>query len=287
MKHKLQLLFASLIVVAVLVWAGVFSNYKADTSEKNLKVYFLDVGQGDSQYIKTPDGNDILIDGGPDDSVLTELGKVMDFGDREISLVVLTHPHADHLNGLVSVLRRYKVQEIWESGVDYPSAAYTAFAQIISQEKIKDEFVKVGKTRSFGEVKISVLSPLLDLKNTKMDNVNNASVVTQLDYRGFSSLFLADLEKNSQTQILNQIKPTNVVKVGHHGSQNALNEDLYKIARPNIAVIEVGAKNTYGHPHQITIDYLKSIAAQIYRTDQNKTIEINSDGLNYWVKTGL
>ena len=283
-KNRLQLFFGFLIVIAVLVWAGVFSNYRADTGEKNLKVYFLNVGQGDSQYIKTPDGNDILIDGGPDDSVLTELGKVMDFGDREISLVVLTHPHADHLNGLVSVLRRYKVQEIWESGVDYPSAAYTAFTQIITQEKIKDEFVKQGKTQNFGEVKISVLSPLSDLKNIKMDNVNNASVVTQVDYRSFSSLFLADLEKNSQAQILNQIKPTNVVKVGHHGSQNALNEDLFKIARPNIAVIEVGIKNTYGHPHKIVVDYLKSIAAQIYRTDQNGTVEIDSDGLNYSVK---
>lgn len=282
MKHRLKLFFAFLVIVAIVVWAGTFSTYKADSSS-NLKIYFLNVGQGDSEYIKTPSGQDILIDGGPNNSVLTELGKVMDLGDRKIDLVVLTHPHADHLTGLISVINRFEIGEIWETGVEYPSATYDEWKKLIEEKKITDTEVVANTEKWFGSVKFFTLTPLSPLEKIKIDNLNDASIVTELDYNQFSALFLGDVESGLQAQILKFLKPADVVKVAHHGAKNASNEDLYKITRPSIAVIEVGAKNTYGHPHAEVISFLKSIAAQIYRTDQNGTVEIDSDGITFKV----
>lgn len=281
MKYRLKLLFGFLVIIAIVIWAGAFNSYQAD-STKDLKVYFLNVGQGDAEYIKTPSGQDILIDGGSNNSVLTELGRVMDLGDRKIDLVVLTHPHADHLTGLIDVINRFEINEVWETGVEYPSATYDEWKKIIKEKGISNRFVTAGQEKWFGSVKFFVLTPLSSLKNEKIDNLNNASIVSELEFGQFSALFLGDAE-SIQAQILTKVKPTTVVKIAHHGSKNALSEELMNIIRPSIAVIEVGAKNNFGHPAPSVIDYLKSIAAQIYRTDQNGTINISSDGLNWSV----
>ncbi len=279
-KYKIQFFLGLLIVIAIGVWAGFFAESEGDKSA-GLKVYFLDVGQGDGEYIKLPNGQDILIDGGPDDKVLSELGEVMDFGDKEINLVVLTHPHADHISGLVDVLNRYKVDEIWESGVLHPSAVYDTFKNKIKENNINDKFVVNGEVKNFGRIKFTVLYPLTSLKNKKIDNVNNASVITRLDDNRISFLFMGDAEIDAQKQILSSISKVTVVKVAHHGSINGLIEDFYKITRPAVAIIEVGKNNTYGHPKSATLNLLKRYAIQIYRTDQNGTIEIDSDGISY------
>lgn len=282
-NNSLQIFFWVLIIIAVLVWVGVYSKPSADTSGKT-QVYFLNVGQGDAEYIKLTNGQDILIDGGPDSKVLSELGKVMSFSDRKIDLIVLTHPHADHLTGLLEVIRRYEVGEIWESGVDYPSGVYDAWRDEIKNKNIKDTDVVAGETREFSPEKFSVLYPLSSEKNKTIDNVNNSSVVTELTNNKINFLFLGDAEKSAQKEILPQIKLTTVIKVGHHGSSNGTLDALLKLARPAIAVIEVGAKNTYGHPTAETLNLLKQYAAQIYRTDQNGTVRISTDGQSYQVK---
>lgn len=276
-------LFGLLFVIAIFVWIGFFVSSSADSSN-NLKIYFLNVGQGDSEYIKMPDGEDILIDGGPDKSVLQELGKVMSVGDRQINLVVLTHPHADHLDGLVDILKRYQVDEVWQSGVNYPSAAYDEFKNIIAQENIKNDYVKAGDERNFGQIKFLVLYPLSNLQNQNFDNINNASIVNRLEYNKFSALFLGDAEKSAQQNLVNSAQRTNVVKIAHHGSSDSINENYLNIVRPEISIIEVGANNKFGHPAKATIDYLTRLASQIYRTDQDGNIEIESDGNNYWKK---
>lgn len=284
MKKNFQFLL-SVFTVAVVVVIVAFSQSRADVGGQKLRLYFLDVGQGDSAYIKNSDGTDILIDGGPDDTILTKLGKIMAFGDREINLVILTHPHADHLDGLVEVLKRYQVDEIWQSGVNHSTAAYAEFKNLISQKQIKNEFVQNGATKNFGPVKILVLYPLLDLKNQDIDNVNNASVVSRLEYNQFSALFTGDAEKEVQQQILAQTQKATVLKVAHHGSKDALNEDFLAVVRPAVAIISAGKNNKFGHPHAPTVEALKRLAIQIYRTDQNGTIEISSDGVGYQVKS--
>ncbi len=281
-KRRIQSVLGGLFIIAVFVLFIVFAKPQASS---DLKVYFFDVGQGDAEYIKLADGSDILIDGGPDDKVLTELGKAMNFGDREISLVVLSHPHADHLSGLIDVLRRYKVQEVWESGVDYPSATYDEWKSIIAEKNIPVKYVVAGDVRTIGSLNFKTLYPLSSFEKKTIDNINNVSVINRLDYGNFSALFLGDAEKPVQAQISGQMKPTTVLKVGHHGSGNATLEDFLKVVRPAIAVIEVGKDNKYGHPAVSTINILKQLAIRIYRTDQNGTVEISSDGQNYSVQT--
>lgn len=283
-KNRLQLFFGFLIVIAIVVWAASFSKFNADSSSTD-KIYFLNVGQGDSEYIKLRDGKDILIDGGPDQKVLEELGKVMDFNDRRIDLVVLTHPHADHLTGLIDVVNRYEIGQVWESGVVYPSKTYDKWQDLLKQKNIPDSFVSYGQEKSFNNsaTKFKVIYPLSTEKNLTIDNLNDSSVVTELDDGKFSSLFLGDSEKTVQIKYLDKLQQITVLKVGHHGSQNGTLEDLLQITRPAIAVIEVG-KNTYGHPAASTLNLLKQYAIQIYRTDQNGTVEVDFNSTDYSVK---
>lgn len=282
MKLKnFQLILGFLIIVGSIVGISLFGRPQASS---DLKVYFLDVGQGDAEYIKNPNGTDVLIDGGPDNSVLNALGKVMELGDHEINLVILSHPHADHLTGLLEVIRRYKVDEIWETGVDFTSRTYDTWKSEIRNKNIIDKKVVAGDEENFGEVKITVLYPLSSIENKVIDNLNNASIVNRLDFKQFSVLFTGDGEKEVQQKLLDKNIFADVLKVAHHGSENGLLEDFLKIARPAIAVIEVGAKNTYGHPASSTINLLKKYAVRIYRTDQNGTVEIDSEGESYWVR---
>ena len=286
-RVRLQLTFGFLVVVSFIIWLGFYSETRADTTKANLKIHFLNVGQGDSTYIKLPNKKDILIDGGPDNKVLTELGKVMDLGDRKIDLVILTHPHTDHLDGLIEVIKRYEVGEIWETKVQYPSKTYESWQKIVREKGIKDKEGIKGVEQNFDGIKFSVLFPISSLENKTIDNLNNASIVNRLEYNQFSALFLGDAEKSSQTEIMDQAKFTTVVKTAHHGSKNGINEDFLKIIRPVIAVISVGRDNSYGHPHKEALAFFNSLASQIFRTDQDSTVQVASDGQTWQAKTQL
>jgi competence protein ComEC len=284
-KSYLQLVIGLAAVLGIIIAVALYGRPSANGS--GLTVDFLSVGQGDAEYIQLPSGEDILIDGGPDNSVLNELGNVMGFSDHEINLVILSHPHADHITGLVEVLKRYKVDEVWETGIAYPSATYDEFEKEIALKKIPEKFVKKDDVENFGEVKLSVLYPLSSLKNQKIDNLNNSSMIVRLDYRNFSVLFPGDAEKDEQEKILSneKILSVTVLKMPHHGSQNGANEDFLKVVRPALAVIEVGKNNQFGHPHAAALSLLKSLAIKYYRTDQDGRVEISSNGKGYAVQT--
>lgn len=285
MNYKKYFQFALSILVVIGIAAAVTFYWRPKAvGPDGLRVYFLNVGQGDASYIKTPTGEDILIDGGPDSNILNELGKVMDFGDHEINLVILSHPHADHLTGLLEVLDRFKVDEVWETGVEYPSATYDSWRKEISAKQIPDKIVQAGDEKQFGDVKFLVLYPLSPIQNQKIDNVNNASIVNRLNYKKFSVLYLGDAETEVQRKIAIQMKVATVLKTGHHGSRNGTVEEMLRVVRPAIAVISAGKGNKYGHPHAEALNLLKSYAIRIFRTDQNGTIEIDSDGEGYWVR---
>jgi len=249
--------------------------------EPELRVYFFDVGQGEAIFINTKNGEQILIDGGPSNKILPLLGRVMPFYDHSIDAVILTHPHADHVSGLIEVLKRYNVGEVIESGVDYNTAEAKEFEDLISKKRIKKIIInKPAKLSFFKNATLTFLSPDKYFEGQILNNVHDSVLVSELDFEGKKILFMADAEKNLERYLLQKgvLEDVDVLKVGHHGSKTSSTADFLKTVKPEYAVISVGAKNRYGHPHQQTLSGLETIGVQILRTDINGTIILNING---------
>jgi len=276
-RKSFKLVFVGLILAVVLSWS-VF----ATRPDHNLHIYFLDVGQGDATLIRTPEGSDILIDGGPDETVLSEIGEILPFWDRKIELVILTHPDSDHLLGLVSVMERYAVDEIWKTGIDYQSSIYTEFLNLIDNQGIKSEDVWQGKQSIFDQqVDLEVLAPFDCLSGNKVKDTNSTSIVCRLDFKGESFLFTGDAPIKIEQEFLAQnvaLKST-VLKVGHHGSRNSTSREFLEAVLPEIATISCGKDNRFNHPHKEVLDNLALVNSKVVRTDLAGRIEIIvSDG---------
>lgn len=281
----------TVIVLALGAWF--FSDLKAD---ENLHIYFLDVGQGDSIYARRMNNFDLLIDGGPGSKILSELGKIMPFYDHKIDYIILTHPHADHLSGLIEVLRRYEVGQIVATDAVHTTAEYQQWLELIRQKNIPYKLARAGEEINLdSEVKLKILWPTESYTNKNVDNLNNTSVVAKLVYNKFSVLLPGDAEEEVQKELLKaencQPKAGNcelkadILKVAHHGSSNGSNINFLKAVDPFVAIISVGKDNKFGHPAPDTLKKLDSVGVQTYRTDQNGTIEITSDGQTYHIKT--
>ena len=256
--------------------------------DKNLHVYFLDVGQGDSTYVRTVNNHDILIDGGPDSSILSELGEVMPLWDNKIETIILTHPHADHVVGLIEVIKRYKVDEIITTNETHTSNEYIEF---LNQIKINNISLKIVELNSVKEIdantKIEFIWPDENYKTSSNDNLNNSSIVGKLSFDKFNLLLTGDIEIDAENLILennkSKLENINVLKVPHHGSKNVLENFISEI-NPDVAVISVGQKNKFGHPSKNILELLTKMKTKIFRTDNNGRIEIISNGKYFWTK---
>ena len=277
-----------LFLLDVFAWQEVF----ALNGDKNLEVYFLNVGQGDSEFIKTPENHQIIIDGGPDSLVLTEISKLMPFWDRTIDLVVLSHPEKDHMQGLLEILKKYKADYILWSGVEKTAPGYNEWINVLERQKklgAKIIATKSGDIVRLGEVKIETISPLENLAGQKMgDSSNDACVVAKLIFGNNSFLFTGDIPAKTEKELVgiassqasrNDVLKADVLKIAHHGSKYSTSEEFLQNVKPKFAVIEVG-KNSYGHPTPETLQRLEKFGIQILRTDINGTIEFVSDGEN-------
>ncbi|HLC38789.1 MAG TPA: MBL fold metallo-hydrolase [Patescibacteria group bacterium] len=278
--------FGFLVGIAILIWLSVFQNQQ---SENNLEIVFCDVGQGDAIIVEPGLNEQILIDGGPDNSVLSCLGENMPFNDRKIESIIITHPHADHIAGLIDVINKYQIGNIWLTGVAYSSPEYTEILSLIKNKQIQTKKAQIGQiVFQQNQIKLKILYPIKNLQGKTMNNPNNSSVVIRLEDSKFSAIFMGDLEQDAQTEFLshNQMVKSTVLKVSHHGSSNALMTEFLSQVNPEVAIISVGANNRYGHPTKKTLDLLKQIPnIKILRTDQNGIIEINTNGQTYQVKT--
>lgn len=281
-KKLYKILLALLLVILLSIWVAI----ARAPSDKNLHLSVLNVGQGDSILIQTPEHQNILVDGGPDNSVLDELGKKIPFYSRTIDAVVLTHPHADHLFGLIEVLKRYQVKKVYLTGVVQTTNEYLEFLRTIKEKNVPAQDVKAGDSLDFGELKMKVLWPIDDLEGKTIDNLNNSSIVLAVSYHAFTALLLGDLENDSQNLMMksSSLGHYNLVKIAHHGSSNGFNENLLSQIKPEVAAISVGADNKYGHPALSTILGLEKLGIKTYRTDRDGTLEFLSDGEKMWIK---
>jgi len=269
-----------LFIVGVIIWAAV-----ASKPSPNFSGWFLDVGQGDAAYFRFPDGEDALIDGGGGKKVLSELGEVMPFYDKEINVVVLTHNHSDHLAGLIDVLRRYQVDEVWLSGALHTSDDYLTFIKILKDKSLKPKIVQAGWRKNFGAVEAEVVFPLEGWQGKRPENQHEADVVTRWSYGKFRVLMTGDLGQSEEEKILSANEPiqATILKVPHHGSATGLLPIFLSSVNPEKAVISVGRKNQFGHPSSLILGMLERAKIQIYRTDDDGRIGFTSDGQTYQI----
>lgn len=251
------------------------------TGAPKLSVTFFDIGQGDSALIVTPQNYQILVDGGPDNRIAAKLGAALPFFDRDLDLVILTHPHSDHVAGLVEVLHRYKIGKIIMTGVVHTAPDYLEFLKLIRDKKIPVQIIdRPQESSPEAGIALSFLWPHETLAEKKIDSLNNSSVAFKLIYASTSFLFTGDLEDEEALSSTTEARllSSDVLKVGHHGSTNANDFSFLNFVSPKHAVISVGADNDYGHPHYRTVYALEKIGARIWRTDQEGDIKCISDG---------
>jgi competence protein ComEC len=275
-----------LLIVAILVWSAALT-----MPDDRLHVSFLDVGQGDAILIQTPNGQDILIDGGPDPQEINlELSEQLPFWDRTIDLVVCTQPHADHVTGLIDVLQRYRVKRVLDPGVPYDSAIYQEWLRLIEDREIEYSIARSGQEIDLGNgIKIEVLNPPESLWEGTGDDVDNNGVVLRLSWDNVSFLFTADIRPEAEFELIGQrvnLKST-VIKVAHHGSYTSTSQHFLAAVDPEVAVICVGEDNPFGHPSPEVLEILIGRLGEdnVYRTDKDGTVEFITDGQTLWVKT--
>jgi len=281
---SMKWLILPLLVVAILVWSVALT-----MPDDKLHVGFLDVGQGDAILIQTPNGQDILIDGGPDPQKINlELSKKLPFWDRTIDLMVCTQPQADHVTGLVEVLQRYKVKQVLEPGVPYDSAIYQEWLRLVEDKGIEYNIARAGQEIDLGSgIKLEVLNPPEGLFEETSHDVDNNGVVLRLTWGRVSFLFTADIREEAEFELIRQranLRST-VLKVAHHGSETSTSQQFLAAVDPEVTVISVGADNPFGHPSPEVMERLIDRLGEdnVYRIDEDGTVEFITDGESLWV----
>lgn len=264
----------SLAIIFLLLVFGLGYYLIVDNHYSGLRVYFLDVGQGDATLIRTPGKNNILIDGGPNSAVLSQLARRLPWTERKIDLVILTHPHSDHLEGLNQVLQRYEVGQILMTGVVSNTPVYEEWLNLIQTKKIPVKIVDQPQQIAVDEVVLDMLYPRTSLLHQEVKNLNNSSIVLRVKYQGVSILFMGDAETAVENELLaaHADLVALILKIGHHGSKNATGETFLQAVYPQVAIISVGADNSFGHPSLRTIKRLERERVEVLRTDQGTVL---------------
>lgn len=266
-----------LFLFLVLIWAGIFQ-----LPDNKLHLVFCDVGQGDAILIYRG-STQILIDGGPNQSILNCLSSHLPFWDREIEMVVTTHPEADHISGMIDVIERYSVKQFVVNSLGKESAVFQEFQNSVLAENADVYFPKTGDRINLGPLRLTVLWPQSQenvLGATTIERgINDTSVVLKLSFGEFDALLTGDISTKVESQL--DLTDIEVLKVAHHGSKYSTGEEFLKQIQPELAVISVG-KNSFGHPTEEVLKRLSNQAIKLLRTDQEGEIEVVSDGKKWY-----
>lgn len=257
------------------------------SSSKVLRVSFLDIGQGDSILIQTPSGHDMLVDGGPSDRVLEKLSQEMGYFDHHLDVMLETHPDADHITGLIPVLRQYDVDHIITSPLDGHTGVFSELEKSEGDEHAQIHIGKKGDAINFGDgVVVHILYPSANFHGNKNDT-NDASVSLVITYGDESVLLTGDLPSTHEGELLSDVLPHRVTiyKAGHHGSKYSSGDQLLSYIKPEYAVISAGKENRYGHPNGETMSRLETYSQEILSTIDRGTITFLLDGTTVRLKT--
>ena len=267
--NQVILIIGLVIVFDVFIWWQIIFFGPS----QNTELYFLDIGQGDSELVILPGGVKVLIDGGPDNKVLGQLGSVFRSTDRYIDLVVMSHPQTDHFNGLIDILRRYKVGAFISSGKSGKAQSFGELQKAIRDNKVPAIVLGEGDKIQYGDNRFDILSPSANLLESA--EPNDWALVMKLISQGANALFTADIDSKIEKDLVQKYDMAiDILKVAHHGSKFSSSDEFLKVATPKVALIEVGEKNTYGHPTPQALQRLLAVGAQILRTDLDGTIKL-------------
>ena len=274
-RHVGFVLIAALLCGNALIYYAVFAE-----APRELTIAFLDIGQGDSIFIESPSGVQVLVDGGPSGKVLQELGKVMPLYDRTIDMLIVTNPDQDHFAGFLDVLKQYEVGAVMEPGTVGKSKLYPEFEKATDAEGAARVLARRGQVVDLGAgAYLRILFPDRDVSK---ENPNDGSIVAQLIYASTTMMLTGDATQRVENHLL-AINPaelkSDVLKVGHHGSRTSTSKNFVAAVAPEYAVISDGKDNQYGHPHKETLDTLTKFAVKVFRTDQSGTVIMYSDGV--------
>lgn len=267
-----------------------------------LKIAMLDIGQGDALYVRTPQGNDLVIDGGPDRTLLYELGEVMPPYDHKIEIVVATHDDLDHIGGLTELPAVYEVDTMINNGLHKKTAFSEALRvwekdgtasntlRVITPQRGDQLTVEQDLWLEFLNPRVAVTDSAGTEEDADMD-LNDASVVFILHYKDFSALFTGDAGVVFEKDLIadyqaqgKELVTVDILKVAHHGSRTGTSAEFLKILQPRIALISTGIQNKFGHPHPGPLQRLINIGAQIWRTDEHGRVVCTTDGYAFSCK---
>lgn len=251
------------------------------SQSQKLKIIFLNVGQGDAILIEKG-SNQILIDGGPDEKIeLEKLGKFVPFWDRKIETVIATHPDQDHIDGLVGVMKNYKIGVIIDNGMESDSQVYKNYTELINKKNIPRLKGEGGMNIKLGEVNLEIVYPISATAINSKDT-NAGSIVAKLTYGQNSFLFTGDFPTEKDAEIFSSGADlsANILKVAHHGSKYATSEEFLDKINPEEAIISVGKNNRYGHPAPEVMDRLNNKNIKILRTDEMEDISYDCENMN-------
>lgn len=281
MSYRIKQLTFIFIIFSALVLSGCTKTeaIPAETPTVTngvLQVHFLDVGQADSALIVSPSGESILIDGGNNDDGSAVVSYLKSHGVKELSAIVATHPHEDHIGGLDSVLQSIPVKSVYLPNASANSKTFEDFIAAVKSSGAKRIQAKEGVNLDIPDLTGIFLAP----NNSSYEELNNYSAVLKVTYGKISFLFEGDAEDISEAEMLKNgqdLKAT-VLKVGHHGSQSSTTSKFLQAVSPQLAIISVGIDNDYGHPTPTVLDRLAKAGVEVYRTDQTGTVVVTTDG---------
>ncbi len=274
---KSFLTFSFFFLCLVLLFTLIFFTTRPD---QKLTVAFLDIGQGDAIFIQTPEGKQMLVDGGPSGPLLLRrLGEVMPFYDRSIDIVLATHPDADHIGGLNSVLENFTVDTFIRTLATSTSAVFKNLIQIINEEQISEKIIRAPEVLDLGSgVAFDILFPDQDTSGWE---TNDSSIVAKLIYKQNSFLLTGDAPSKIERELVLKYGDhlqSDVLKVGHHGSKYSTSALFVRFVAPEYAVISAGLNNRYGHPTKEVIDVLNLFGVKIKTTLGQGSLIFKSDG---------
>ncbi len=276
-------LIVMLLCIFLLAGCTETSNTKkvSVTAGQEMRVHFIDVGQGDSIFIESPNGKTMLVDGGVKGAGQKVVSYLKELGVNKLDIVVATHPDADHIGGLIPVLNSIDIGQFYDSGKVHTSQTFEEMLTLIDTKNIPYNIPKTGDRIAFDD---DINVKVLNANENATDN-NDASIVLKLAYGNVSFLLTADAGIALEKEMLQDGVKATILKAGHHGSNTSSSAEFIQAVHPEVTILSYGEGNKYGHPHAEVVERLQAIGSKIYATAEAGNVIVSTDGVNYAVNS--